>query len=167
MCDVSNALPYDRPLGLKMATLSGPDFDLTAYRGKAVLLNIFATWCGPCNTEMPYIVDAASTYAGRGLAVIGVDAGEADRAVSAFRSKYDITFPIAMDRSGGLTQALEVGSTNADSVFPVSLFIDPGGYLYCMQRGAMQKDELAYRVEHFLHASFPASVRPAPSPRTS
>jgi thiol-disulfide isomerase/thioredoxin len=125
------------------------------------LLNIFATWCGPCNQEMPYIVDAASTYAGRGLAVIGVDAGEADRAVSAFRSKYDITFPIAMDRGGGLTRALEVGSTNADAVYPVSLFIDPRGYLYCMQRGAMQKDELTYRIEHFLHASFPS---PSPAP---
>jgi thiol-disulfide isomerase/thioredoxin len=153
-CDVNDALPYDRPLEFKMRTLDGPDFDLASYRGKALLLNIFATWCGPCYKEMPFVVEAASTYAARGFAVVGIDSEESDNAVRAFRKRFNITFPIAMDANGGFTRALEVGKSRADVLFPTSLFIDPGGYLWCMQQGGMGSDELNYRVERFLGASF-------------
>ncbi|MGA7747323.1 MAG: hypothetical protein WCA52_10000, partial [Candidatus Aquilonibacter sp.] len=46
-CIESTALSYDRPIDIVMQTLDGPDFHLLKYRGQAVLLNIFATWCGP------------------------------------------------------------------------------------------------------------------------
>jgi thiol-disulfide isomerase/thioredoxin len=84
-CLKSQALPYDHPLGLTLRALDGPDFDLVKYRGKAVLLNIFATWCGPCNKEMPALVEAAQAYSNRGLQVVSIDSRESDDAVRAFR----------------------------------------------------------------------------------
>lgn len=153
-CDVSPALPYDRPLALKMRVLDGPDFDLLKYRGQAVLLNIFATWCGPCNREMPYVVEAAADYASRGLAVIGVNSREEDNTVRAFRKRYDITFPIAMDANGTFVQVLEVGLKSlSDIIYPVSLFVSPKGYLYCDLVGGVGRAELRYRIERFLAAS--------------
>lgn len=152
-CEQSIALPYDQPIGLKMRVLDGPDFDLVAYRGKAVLLNIFATWCGPCNREMPSVVEAAADYAGRGLAVIGIDSRESDNTVRAFRKRYAIPFPIAMDADGSFVHVLETGKARGTVNFPVTLFIDPRGYLYCDLVGSVGRPQLRYRVERFLAAS--------------
>jgi peroxiredoxin len=157
-CSKSLALPYDRPLGLEMRVLDGPDFDLVKYRGQAVLLHIFATWCGPCNKEMPNIVEAAADYGRRGLAVVGIDSREPDDVVRSFRKRYDITFPIAMDANGTFVRVLEVGKTDANITYPVTLFIDPNGYLYCDLEGSVGRSQLRYRIEHFLAVSAPAIV---------
>ena len=164
MCDKSAALPYDHPLDMKMQTLDGPDFHLMAYRGKAVLLNIFATWCGPCNREQPAIVELAAQYEPQGLAVIGINDREPDDTVRAYRKKYSITYPIAMDRRGGFTRALQVGrSADIHTVFPVSVFITPQGYLYCYLTGSMSRRELDYRIKKFL-VDAPPLMTPSPSP---
>ncbi len=165
-CEQSAALPYDRPLGLKMRVLDGPDFDLVKYRGQAVLLHIFATWCGPCNREMPFMVQAATDYASRGLAIIGIDSAEPDDTVRAFRKRYGITFPIAMDADGTFVKVLEVGArNNADLTFPATLFVDPDGYLYCDLVGSIGHAQLRYRIDRFLTASAGAlTPRPSPSP---
>lgn len=163
-CDVDAALPYDRPLGLKMRVLDGPDFDLVKYRGQPVLLHIFATWCGPCNREMPHIVEAAADYAPRGLSVVGIDSMEPDDTVRAFRKRYGITFPIAMDANGTFVKVLEVGArSSADINYPVTLFIAPNGYLYCDLIGSRGRREMRYRIERFLEAS----AAPQPSPSSS
>lgn len=164
MCDDTGALPWDRPLGLKMRVLDGPDFDLTKYRGKAVMINVFATWCGPCNAEMPHIVEAASDFASRGFEVIGIDDREPDDTVRAFRKKFDIAFPIAMDPNGFLVHTLEEGNQRVDGMLPYTFFIAPNGYLYCMRRGRMGRDELRHRVTHFLDAIAAAASSPSPSP---
>jgi thiol-disulfide isomerase/thioredoxin len=165
-CTVNPVLPYNRPIELKMRVLDGPDFDLLRYRGKAVLLNIFATWCGPCNHEMPHIVEAAADYAPRGLAVIGIDSNEEDDTVRAFRRRYGIGFPIAMDATGGFVNALESGDSNTNLIYPVTLFIAPNGYLYCDLVGSVGRSELRYRIEHFLAASA-SLIAPTPSPSPS
>jgi thiol-disulfide isomerase/thioredoxin len=150
-CVQSDALPYDKPLELKMRVLDGPDFDLMKYRGHPTLLHIFATWCEPCAIEMPHIVEIANTYAPRGLQVIGIDFRESDDTVRAYRKKYGIAFPIAMDERGGFVEALENGRVSSVS-FPVSLYITADGYLYCYTRGTTKNPgpELTYRIEKFL-----------------
>jgi len=162
-CTTSAALPYNRPIELKMQVLDGPQFDLLEYRGQAVLLHIFATWCGPCNKEMPNVVEAAADYASHGLAVIAIDSREEDDVVRKFRKRYGITFPIAMDRYGGFVPALEVGRTNDNAVLPVTLFIDPRGYLYCDLVGIAGRGELRYRIERFLAAASAAGEIKVPS----
>jgi len=149
LCTVGS-LPYDKPLALKMRVLDGPDFDLLKYRGQPVMLNIFASWCPPCNEEMPLVVQAATKYAGKNLAIIGIDVDESDNTVRAFRKKFSIPFPIAMDERGGFAYALENGKASNQVTFPNTLFIRPDGYLYCFVNEMMTKDEFAYRTEAFL-----------------
>jgi thiol-disulfide isomerase/thioredoxin len=165
-CEKNPVLPYDRPIDVTMQVLDGPDFHLRDYRGRAVLLNIFATWCGPCNKEQPGLVAIAKRYEDQGLAVIGIDDREEDNDVRAYRKKYGITYPIAMDRRGGFTRALQVGTENISVEFPTTIFVSPNGYLYCYVRGNMAPDELEYRIKKFL-VDEPPTATPSPSPSAS
>ncbi|MBV8489420.1 MAG: TlpA family protein disulfide reductase [Candidatus Eremiobacteraeota bacterium] len=165
-CDADIGLPYDRPLLMKMRSLDGPDFDLAKYRGQSLVINLFATWCGPCNQEMPAIVEAAQDYRDRALAVIAINDREQDDTVREFRKKYAIDFPIAMDETGRMFYAIEHGQQlEAKSlVFPATMFVDAGGYLYCYVTGSMSRQELRYRIDHLLAESARISQPPSPSP---
>ncbi len=88
------------------------------YRGKAVLLNIFATWCQPCCEEQTFLTEAANLYADRALAVIGINSREPDNTVRLYRKRYAVSYPIAMDRSGDFTITLENGTHRAAELFP-------------------------------------------------
>lgn len=162
-CVQNPVLPYDRPLEIKMRVLDGPDFDLVKYRGSPTLVHIFATWCEPCAIEMPHIVEASAAYAAQGLKVVGIDFRESDDTVRAYRKRFGIPFPIAMDQGGGFTYALENGG-NGDTAFPVSLYITADGYLYCYTRGTTKDPgpELTYRIEKFIRdgSAAPASASP-------
>ncbi len=75
-----------------------------------------------------------------------------------------------MDRRGGFTRALQVGTQNISVEFPVTLFITPAGFLYCYVRGNMMSDELDYRIQKFLADEPPMvnpSLAPSPSPTSS
>ncbi len=149
-CLQNPVLPYDHPLEIKMRVLDGPDFDLLKYRGRPTLLHIFATWCQPCAIEMPHIVAIANAYAPKGLAVVGVNFRESDDAVRAYRKRFGITFPVAMDQDGGFTEHLESGTENI--TLPASLYIDSHGYLDCYTQGTTTDPgpEVNYRVEQFI-----------------
>ena len=165
-CDKSRVLPYDRPLDMRIPVLDGPDFNLMDYRGRCVLLNVFATWCGPCNKEQPDLVKAAIAYAPKGLAVIGINDREEDNTVRAYRKKYGISYPIAMDRRGGFTANLQDDASQTSVEYPVSIFITPRGFLYCYLAGGMSGDEMTYRFDKFL-AEAPPTWTPVPSPSPS
>jgi thiol-disulfide isomerase/thioredoxin len=149
-----------------MRVLDGPDFDLIKYRGYPVWLNIFATWCEPCTREMPTIVQTANEYFDRGLRVIGINFRESDNTVRAYRKRFSIPYPIAMDGEGGFVSALERGMRDGTLEFPVSLFITPDGYLYCYHVGSMSDSEMSYRVSAFLKDAPPSAAAPATQPHT-
>jgi len=74
---------------------------LSDYRGQVILLNIWATWCGPCKTEMPSIQALHEAYKDRGLAVVAVsvdDAGQ-EAAIREFVKEYGLTFDVLYDRN--------------------------------------------------------------------
>lgn len=164
MCSTNQVLPYDHPLDLKMETLDGPDFHLLDYRGRSVLLNIFATWCPPCNEEQPGVVELAARYASQGLVTVAINDREPDDVVRHYRKKYAITYPIAMDRTGGFTVALQAGTRRGMQLeYPTWLFVTPQGYLYCYFQDSLDRAELEYRIKKFL-ANAPPTLTPSPSP---
>jgi thiol-disulfide isomerase/thioredoxin len=133
-------VPTDRPLRLSMHVLDGPDFHLEQLQGNAVWLNFFATWCGPCHREMPDIVKLANRRFADGLRVIGINVDEDDDKVRGFRKKYNIQYPIAMDKKGVVFDALRL------QYYPTSMFFKPDGHLACIRRGSLSADEMGLEL---------------------
>jgi len=83
----------------ELKSLDGKQVRLSDYRGKAVLLNFWATWCAPCKIEMPWFVDLQKQYASQGLQVIGVamdDSG--DEAIAKFAKQMGVNYPVLIGK---------------------------------------------------------------------
>lgn len=141
---------------LALVDQNGVEHRLSDYRGKAVFLNFFATWCGPCQRETP---DIEALYAERGrnegdLVVLGVanpktdehprnsDVSESE--VRAFIDEEGITYPVLMDTTGQLFAAYGV------SAFPTTFMIDADGNVFGYVSGMLTADMMESIVEQTL-----------------
>ena len=109
--------------------LGGDIAKLSDYRGKAVLLNFWATWCEPCTAQMPDLQRLWEAFEGD-LAVIAVNCGEEKDTVRAFISDNGYTFYTGLDESGAI---LDKYPTNVN---PYTLIIDPAGTITGIYLGA-------------------------------
>jgi thiol-disulfide isomerase/thioredoxin len=100
----------------------GKTVSLASFRGKAVLLNFWATWCGPCKIEMPWLVDLQKKYGPQGLQIVGVAMDDAsDKEIADFAHKMGVNYVILKgteavgDKYGGVDR------------LPISYFLDRSG----------------------------------------
>lgn len=104
------------------SSLDGKKFDIAAERGSVVLLNVWATWCGPCRFEIPELDKLHHTYESRGFKVIGVSVDEGGAAdVKNFLAHQTISYPIALDPEGKLATMIDT------TVIPTSILVDRRG----------------------------------------
>lgn len=134
--DVGRAAP-----DFLLETPDGAQLRLSDLRGKPVLVNFWASWCKECREEMPAIVRASDTYASGGFTVVGVDLQENADQVRAFASEFGMTFPIVIDRTGGVGDAWHIGGPIEG--IPASYFIDPGGIVQARSLGPLTATTLA------------------------
>ncbi len=139
-------IPEGKPVEWKMEVLDGPEFRLSAYRGKAVFVNVFATWCGPCRVEQPDVVAFARAHPDD-TAVIGIDIQEHDNDVRAYRKEFAIPYPIAMHR-GMLT--VPAVFKNEDLIFPTTLVFHRSGMLSCAWMGDQSREWFEAEREYAL-----------------
>jgi thiol-disulfide isomerase/thioredoxin len=121
------ALPEHGPVEWTSGALDGPDFRLSGYRGKAVFVNVFATWCGSCRSEQPNVVAFAAAHA-RDTVVVGMDVSEDDAAVRVYRETFGISYPIAMDRDDRTQRSIY---NDGKLAFPATVVFRPDGALSC------------------------------------
>lgn len=137
--------------------LSGGEVRLSDYRGQAVVLNFWATWCKPCRTEMPQFVAAYEKYRSQGLVIIGLNMQEGKALIGPFAEDFGMEFPIAIDRDG------EVGDRYRLLGLPTTFFIDREGVIRSMftgpfleadrgtnVQGAIGQNDLETRIEEIL-----------------
>ncbi len=81
-----------------LTSVTGPKLDLATLRGKVVLVDFFATWCGPCKDTIPHLVDLQRRLGNKGLQVVGLSADDDDDqlAVREFVTTYRINYPVAL-----------------------------------------------------------------------
>ena len=125
-----------RAVDFTLETLDGQTVSLADYQGKVVLLNFWATWCPPCELEMPDLQKAYEKYEEQGLVVLAVNAGEPAPTVQAFVTKLGLTFPILMDARG------QVGAQYRASGLPMSLVVDREGIIRARHLGYLSAGQL-------------------------
>ncbi|HKO01560.1 MAG TPA: TlpA disulfide reductase family protein [Thermoanaerobaculia bacterium] len=126
--EVGDAMPaYTAPL------LDGSELDIAKQKGSVVLLNLWATWCGPCRYEIPELEKMHNAHAKDGFKVVGVslDEGGVD-GVKEFVTKHEMTYPIALDPESHLTTLFRT------SVIPTTVLIDRGGKIVWKKYGMIE-----------------------------
>lgn len=107
---------------LKRVGAHGKAMSLSSLKGKAVLLNFWATWCEPCKIEMPWLVELQKKYGPQGLQVVGVAMDDAGvKAISAFARKMGVNYPILQG-----TEAVADLYGGLDGL-PTTFFLDRSG----------------------------------------
>jgi len=96
---------------------------LDRYRGSVVLMNIWATWCPPCDAEMPELEAFSREYRTKGVVVIGVDQGESQSVASLYAQKHGVTFPILLD------QEQAYGRSYSAVGLPTTIVVDRTGHI--------------------------------------
>lgn len=121
----------------RLRTLDGSLTELTDLRGRYVLLNFWASWCGPCRGETPEL-QALFERKAPGLVVVGVNQQESREAAGEFAEAFAVTYPIALDTDGQVSGAYRVSTG-----LPISLLIDPEGVIRRVYLGALTGDDFA------------------------
>ena len=130
----------------RLPTLAGSELSLSENPGRWVLLTFFATWCGPCKTEMPSLQRFHEKFSSRGLDVFGVSTDSSVGVVKPFARSFKLSFPIGVDTEG------RVASLYQASSIPVSYLITPAGTIAGVARGARDWSRLDSMVDGLLAA---------------
>ena len=127
--------------------LEGNAYKLSDFRGKPVLLNFWASWCGPCQMEMPDFQKFYETHGDKvNFVIVNLTDGQQEtvESASAFIAEKGYTFPVYYDTD--IDAAMKYGV----SAVPVSYFIDAEGYFVAWAQGALTEDMLQQGVDMLL-----------------
>jgi cytochrome c biogenesis protein CcmG/thiol:disulfide interchange protein DsbE len=137
--------------------LSGNKVSLENYRGKALLINFWATWCGPCRLETPWIVDLRNKYAARGFEVLGIDTegddlekndkagwAKATAAAGKFVAEEKIPYPVLLD---GDSISRDYGGLDD---LPTSYFVNRKGVVVAAQVGLTSESDIESKIQKAL-----------------
>jgi thiol-disulfide isomerase/thioredoxin len=126
--------------------LDGTTDALDRYRGKVVLLNLWATWCGPCRSETPALERLYKEERAHGLVVLGVDQGESADAAAAFAREMHLTYPILLD------EQQRYGRSYAAIGLPTTVIVDRRGHIVLGHDGEWALTDFHKAVDPVLRA---------------
>ena len=113
----------NRAPDFQLQSLDGKTVKLSDFRGKPVLLNFWATWCGPCRSEMPYLQQIHDNSTAQGLVMLAVDAGENATAVQKFMTELNLTLPVLLDTDKAVSKSYSI------TAIPSTFLIDKNGVI--------------------------------------
>jgi peroxiredoxin len=141
--------------GLSLKSLDGKTVTLADYQGKLVVLNFWATWCTPCDVEMPTLESLWARYRQRGLVVVGVSVDrESPRSIiEPYVRGKKLTFPILLDPDMAAARAWRVTG------IPATFLVKPGGEVAGVAHGAREWDskEMTALLETLLPGASPST----------
>ena len=114
----------------QLPNLEGRSISLSDFQGKPILLNFWATWCGPCRHEMPFIQAIFEEQSNNGLVMLAIDIGEPAPAVNNFLQSNNFSFPVLLDTDRDVAQDYNIRA------IPTTFFIDKDGIIQDIKIGA-------------------------------
>lgn len=134
--------PRGLPAGGTLENVGEQDFEgiLVGLRGKPVVVNVWASWCAPCRTEMPLLQRAADTYTGR-VVILGVASKDDPDAARQFLDEFGLTYPNVFDTTGRIRVELQV------SAYPTTYVFDRRGKLVSTVKGGISEQRLAALID--------------------
>jgi len=119
-----------------LVNLDGENVSLSDFKGKPVLINLWATWCGPCRIEMPAVQSRFERYQDDGFVVLAVNFDEKRGDVQAFRDEFGLTFQMLLDPGAEVQKLYRTRS------YPSSFFVDRNGVIQVQHIGVMTEGNL-------------------------
>lgn len=141
---------------LALQDLDGKPHRLEDYRGKVVLVNFWATWCGPCREEMPSMNKLRASLEAQPFAVLAVNLAESEGRIRRFLEQVPLEFPVLLDRDSGVAKAWRA------RVLPVSFLVGPDGRIRYSAVG-----EIDWAQERVRRTIIELMPRPATQPRAA
>lgn len=124
-----------------LKSASGANLRLSEYRGEVVMINFWATWCGPCRQEMPHLEDLYNRYQRVGFNLLGVNIDDDSRRAMQMVQELGVTFPVLFD------EKKEVSKLYSVEAMPVTLLLDRSGTVRHIHLGYQPGFEEKYLTE--------------------
>ena len=124
-----------------LRTAAGPNLRLQEQRGQVVLINFWATWCGPCRQEMPHLNRLYDKYKGSGFVLIGVNVDDDARNAAEVAAKLGIKFPVLWDTDKKVSKLYDL------STMPSTVIVDRDGKVRYVHRGYLNGYEDNYEKQ--------------------
>lgn len=121
-----------------LEALSGPNLRLQEYRGQVVLINFWASWCGPCRQEMPVLDRLHQRYEEAGFAVLGVNVEGKRAPAEKIAKQSNVSFPVLIDASQSVSKKYDL------EAMPSTVMVDRDGKIRYIHRGYKPGDESKY-----------------------
>lgn len=143
--------PASAPLfAATLTDLDDKPVAVAGYKGKPLVVNFWARWCGPCRAEIPELVAARAKYKARGVEVLGIGLEDKPDAVREFAKAYDMDYPVLLAKDNGIALMQALGNPKAG--LPFTLAVDRGGKVVYLKLGGMKAADV--------EAAFAASAKP-------
>jgi peroxiredoxin len=124
-----------------LRSVAGTNLRLQEQRGQVVLVNFWATWCGPCRQEMPHLNRIYDKYRASGFVLLGVNIDDDPRAAADLAAKLGLRFPVLLDTDKQVSRAYDM------SAMPATLLIDRDGRVRHIHRGYRDGVERTYEEQ--------------------
>ena len=121
-----------------LKSLTGSNLRLEEYRGQVVLINFWASWCGPCRQEMPILDRLHQRYEDTGFAVLGVNVEGKVAPAKEIVDKTNVTFPVLIDEGQAVSELYDL------EAMPSTVVVDRDGVVRYVHRGYKPGDEAKY-----------------------
>lgn len=118
---------------------NGKNLKLSEYRGTVVLINFWASWCGPCRQEMPLLDELHKKYSSYGFTVLGVNVEEDSAGANKILREIPVSFPVLYDTANKVSKAYDV------SAMPSTVMVDRDGNMRYLHKGYKPGDEASYK----------------------
>lgn len=122
-----------------LKSLTGKNLKLSEMRGNVVMINFWASWCGPCRQEMPLLNDLHNKYEPLGFTVLGVNVEENSSDARGFLGNTPVDFPVLLDNTNKVSKMYDVVA------MPTTVLVDRDGNMRYLHKGYKPGDEKKYR----------------------